>query len=423
MKKSIIIIGASHAGTSLAFALRKEGWQANIILIEKDPNLPYHRPPLSKKLLTSDMDIDQHLLMARESYDKHEIDLRLGLEVTGVDKSHKAITLSNGIVLSYDKLVLATGATPFIPPIKGIKGVQDVFYLRTAKDAMDIRSACRAIDAPSIVIIGGGYIGLECAASLKQLDVSVTILERENRLLSRVTAPEMSDFFLKLHTEKGVEINLNKNVTSIERAHNKVAVLCDDGAQYDADLIIVGVGVSPNVALAEHADLKTRNGICVDEKTQTSDPDIYAIGDCTEHYNKHYDTTIRLESVQNAVDQAKVAAKAICKKETGYDAVPWFWSDQYDVKLQMVGLSSGYTEAVVRTELSEDYSFSIWYFKDDELLAVDAANSPKAYVLGSKFIKARKRINKSILIDAGIPLKPANLILKETEIVKDDFTS
>ena len=410
-----IIIGASHAGVNCAFTLRREGWLGSIIIYDKDPQTPYHRPPLSKSFLTSDSDVDDHLLMSLESYKKENIDLRCGITVTNINRNDRSVILSDGSVQSYDKLVLATGAKALVPDIIGIKNSSRIFYLRSARDANQIRKSCHSSDSKRVVIIGGGYIGLESAASLRQLGAEVTVLERDHRLLSRVTAPEMSDYFLQLHTAKGVVIGLNKNVSSIESQADFDSVICADGTQYHADLIILGVGVTVNTSLAKESGLQIDNGIKVDNRTQTLDEHIYAIGDCTNHFNFHYKKNIRLESVQNAVDQAKVAAKNICRKEAQHDTVPWFWSDQYDVKLQMVGLSSGYNEVLLRNKENDNTSFSIWYFKDEELLAVDAVNSPKAYVLGSKFIKGHKRINKSILKNTEIPLKPSLLIVIESK--------
>jgi len=414
-EKICVVIGASHAGVNCAFALRREGWLGTIIIYDQDPETPYHRPPLSKSFLTTDNSVDQHLLMSLESYNKENIELRLGTTVTGINRKVKSIALNDGSKQTYDKLVLATGARALVPHIEGIENSKRIFYMRTAQDAFNIRKACQLSVSKRVVIIGGGYIGLESAASLRQLGAEVTVLERDHRLLSRVTAPEMSDYFLRLHTDKGIVIGLSKNVSAINTYVGYDSVICADGTQYHADMIVVGVGVTVNTSIAEKAGLQINNGISVDNRTQTSDEHIYAIGDCTNHFNAHYNKNIRLESVQNAVDQAKVAAKNICEQESCYDAIPWFWSDQYDVKLQMVGLSSGYTEALLRAEENDKASFSVWYFKEEELLAVDAVNSPKAYVLGSKFIKGHMKINKTILTNSDIPLRPSELIKKDSK--------
>lgn len=405
-----VIIGASHAGVTCAFALRKEGWEGKILLFDADPMLPYHRPPLSKAYLTSEDGIDQHLLKSAESYEKENIDLQLGKKVIAIDRDKKQISLADGQVQAYDKLVMATGARPLIPPISGIDSAKNLFPMRTAEDAIQIRDCIQTSSQKRVVIIGGGYIGLETAASLRKMGAVVTVLEREDRILARVTAPELSDFFLQLHTDHGVEILTEKHVSAIQSQEEQTEVLCADGSRFLADMIVVGCGIHVNQELAQEAGLRINNGIEVDASCRTNDEYIYAIGDCTFHHNPHYDRFVRLESVQNALDQAKVAAAAICGQEVIYDAIPWFWSDQYDIKLQMVGLSTGYTEAVLRREDGEQNCFSIWYFRDDTLLAVDAVNFPKAYVLGTRFIKGGQQIDKSKLVDPSIPFKPTTLL-------------
>jgi len=411
LDKVCVVIGASHAGVNFAFTLRKEGWEGQIILFDSDPELPYHRPPLSKAYLSAEDNSQLDLLFPKQNYENDTITLNLGKGVVSIDKELKTIITSDGIVQNYDKLVLATGARPFIPPINGIKTAKNLFAMRTLEDAMQIGNAVKNSKTKRVVIIGGGYIGLETAASLKKLGAKVTVLEREHRVLARITAPEMSNFFNKLHKENGVSLLTNKNVTSIKTLENTNTVICDDNTSYLADVIVVGVGIKVNTALAENINLEIENGIKVDATAKTSDANIYAIGDCTSHFNPHYNRFIRLESVQNAVDQAKVAAKAICENEIIYDAIPWFWSDQYDVKLQMVGLSTGYNQVVKRVEEDKEKCLSIWYFKDDELLAVDAVNNGKAYVLGGRFIKGKQKIDKEKLMDSSVKITPISFLL------------
>jgi 3-phenylpropionate/trans-cinnamate dioxygenase ferredoxin reductase subunit len=409
--KICVIIGASHGGVNLAFYLRREGWEGSIILFDADPVIPYHRPPLSKAYLTSDDGIEKNLLKAVDTYQKENITLNLGVTVTSINRKEKNITLADGSAQAYDKLVIATGARPLIPAIPGLDKAHNLFALRNAEDVTNIRKALHSSKTKRIVVIGGGYIGLETAASLKKLGASVTVLEREARILARVTAPEMSQFFQELHTKNGVPVFTNKNVVSIETSNGLNKVSCNDGSSFEADIIIIGVGIRVNTELAKAAGLIVENGVLVNAQAQTNDLDIFAIGDCAFHHNPHYDRYIRLESVQNAVDQAKVAAAAICGKHATYDTIPWFWSDQYDIKLQMVGLSTGYNNIVIRDEESDITKFSVWYFKDDTLLAVDAINNAKAYVYGTKFIKDQKKVNKVTLADASAEFKPTNLLL------------
>ncbi|WP_235290984.1 NAD(P)/FAD-dependent oxidoreductase [Portibacter lacus] len=398
------IIGASHAGVNCAFALRKEGWKGKIIMYDGDPELPYHRPPLSKAYLSAGDIMGLTPLKSEAAYLKEDIVLRLGTRINAIHPKRKEIILENGDSQAYHKLVIATGARPIIPRIPGIETATHLYPLRTAAHVNCIQEAIKSGAGKEVVIIGGGYIGLETAASLKKLGANVKVLEREERILARVTAPVMSDFFHQLHTENDVEVLTGKNVVSIESNGNQNTVTCEDGSHYIADLIIVGVGIKVNVEMAEKAGIKIKNGILVDNSARTNDKDIYAIGDCTYHFNTYYDRFVRLESVQNAVDQAKIAAAAICGKEAGYNAIPWFWSDQFDVKLQMVGLSEGYDEVIIRKE-NTDNCFSLWYFIGDDLLSVDAVNNAKAYVWGTKFLKSRVPIDKEKLKDSTVDLK------------------
>ncbi len=410
LHKKCVIIGASHAGVNFAFALRKEGWKGTIVLIDKDPTMPYHRPPLSKAYLKGNGAVELSLLKSPQSYENNNITLKLGVAVDSIDRLHKNIILHSEEIEDYDILVLATGARPILPKIPGIETAKNIFPLRTTQDVMHIKNAFHSSDKKRVVIIGGGYIGLETAASIKQLGATeVTVLERENRVLARVTAPEMSKYFEELHESRDVHIATNKNVTGITSKDGVNVISCKDGSEYLADIAIIGVGVRVNQELAENTGLLIENGIKVDATARTSDENIYAIGDCTFHYNPHFNRFIRLESVQNASDQAKVAAANICGNIKSYNTIPWFWSDQYEVKLQMVGLADGYTQTVLRKE--KEHQFSLWYFKNEELLAVDAVNSPKSYVLGTKFIKENKKIDIARLADTDIPLKPTELLI------------
>lgn len=408
-KQVCVVIGASHGGVNFAFSLRREGWDGEIILFEIDKELPYHRPPLSKAYLTSEEYSEQTPLFPKENYVLDKIILKLGIAVTKINREEKTLVLNDASIQPYDKLVIATGARPLIPPIQGIDLIKNVFPMRTAEDAMNIKKALIAAPNKQAIIIGGGYVGLETAASLRKLGADVTILEREECVLSRVTAPVMSEFFTQLHKNNGVKLLTKKNVVAVKENGSYATVVCDDGTSLNADFIVIGVGIKVNSELAHDAGIIVQNGIKVDTTTMTNDESIYAIGDCTNHYNPHYKCHLRLESVQNAVDQAKTAAKAICGKSVIYDTIPWFWSDQFDVKLQIVGLSDGYNDIVIRKEKSEN-SFSAWYFKDEELIAVDAVNFAKAYVLGTKFIKENIKINKSKLADLNNPFKPSSFL-------------
>jgi len=408
--KTCIIVGASQAGVTCAFELRNEGWKGRIILIDSDPSLPYYRPPLSKSVLTGTESIAEHALKPIQLYKKENIELNTGKKVVALNREKSSVELEDGTSLYYDKLVLATGSRPIVPGIDGINKMKNGFTLRNQEDAQKIHRALKNSKAKRVVIIGAGFIGLEAAASLIKLGAKVTVLEKESRVLSRVTSPEMSLFFQKLHAGNGVEIYTNKSVCSFSIQNDNDLVKCTDGIEYHADIVIFGIGVTVNAELAIAAGLQTENGIVVNEKALTSEENIYAIGDCSFHFNSLYNRFIRLESIQNASDQARVAASNICGKQKMYNAIPWFWSDQFDVKMQMVGLQDGYNELILRnTDGPESKKFSAWYFRDDKLLAVDAVNDMKAYMIGTKFIKNNIRVNKLKLANPEEEFNQVNL--------------
>ena len=404
-----VIIGASHAGVNCAFALRKEGWLGKIKLYDSGPHLPYHRPPLSKTMIFEN-EFKLNPIKGIESYKQACIELNLNCTITSIDREGHCVFLGKGEKQVYNKLVIATGASALIPPIKEIKFPEKFYVLRTATDVKNIREALNNTKRKRVIIIGGGYIGLETAASLTKLGASVTILERENRILKRVTSNILAEYFMNIHRQNNVEILCSKNVQTINYQGSHTIIYCSDQSQYTADLVIMGVGISVNEKIAMDAYLETKNGIIVSSQMQTSDSDIYAIGDCTSHFNEFYNQQLRLESVQNAVDQAKVAASNICGKSINYNPIPWFWSDQYDTKLQMVGLSTGYNEIVTRSE--GDYKFSLWYFNNDKLLAVDAINHAKAYMLGTRWIKSEQILDKVKLANPSIELNQNNFNLE-----------
>ncbi|SHJ09325.1 NAD(P)/FAD-dependent oxidoreductase [Pseudozobellia thermophila] len=414
--KTCVIIGASHAGANCVMELRKQGWQGRIILIDADAHIPYHRPPLSKAYLSMDDGADFNPLFDKERYREEDITLKLGHTVTSVDSGSRSIILDDGTSISYDALVLATGASALIPPIEGLSACDKVRVLRNAADAKAIQSDFKAAKNKRVVVIGGGYIGLETAASLKKMGGDVRVLEREERILARVAPRELAQFFQKLHTENGVRIHTGVSVRKVRETSEGITVICTDGSTYKADFILVGTGVRPNVFLAEQMGADLENGIKVNDQLQTAVEGVWAIGDVAQFYHPRYKKWMRLESVQNAVDQAKVVASNITGSPKVYDALPWFWSDQFHVKLQMVGLSAGYTDLVVRTETDREDCFSIWYFKNNELLAVDAVNNGKAFVLGTKFVKNKTLVDKKKLGDSTIPFKPNVLMKKESNV-------
>ncbi len=381
---NIIIVGAGHAAGQLVASLRLEGFEGSIRVIGDEPYPPYQRPPLSKQYLSGEMELEQVYFKPLEFYETAKAELSLGVRVECIDRAAKTIELSDGTTASYDKLVLTTGTRVRTLPLPGAD-LEGVHYLRTIDDTDAIGGNIHA--GTRVVICGGGYIGLEVAAAATKKGANVTVLEMADRVMNRVVAPEVSAYYEALHAGKGVDIRCNVKVSGFEGTEKVERVTCDGGESFDADLVVVGVGVIPNTELAETAGLACDNGILVDECARTEDPDILAAGDCTNHPNGIYGINIRLESVQNAVDQAAAVANAICGNPTPYAAVPWFWSDQYDVKLQIVGLSQGYDRAVMRGNPDDD-SFSVFYLKDGKLLAVDAINSPREYMMGRRLIAA-----------------------------------
>ncbi len=399
-------MGASHAAAELCTSLRKEGWEGEITLIGDEEYLPYNRPPLSKTFLSGAKSVYELLIRREEAYLKSEVKCILDCRVDQIDRENKSISMTNASgeaqVLTYDKLVLTTGARVRKVEMPG-SDLANIFYLRNIQDADEIRPHIAA--GKQAVIVGGGYIGLETAAMLRSFGMQVTLLERDPRILNRVASPEVSGFFTRLHQEEGVEIVSGIELSQFEGTDKVEAVTSSDGQRFNADLVIVGVGVIPNVELAEAAGLEINNAIVVNEFAQTSDPDILAAGDCTFHFNKHYSRWLRLESVQNAVDQAKTVARTLSGNPKEYDEIPWFWSDQYDVKLQIAGLSMDYDNLVVRGDISQGRKLAVFYFKGETFLAVDAVNSPQEFMFGKRALAQGLSFDRARLADSSIAMK------------------
>jgi 3-phenylpropionate/trans-cinnamate dioxygenase ferredoxin reductase subunit len=394
-----IIVGASHAGTQLALSLRQGGWSGRIVLIGDEPVNPYQRPPLSKDILSGAKSPEQIPIRPGSVFEKAGIELMLGRRVENISRDSRTLILDDGSTLAYDKLALTLGAYPATIPLTG-QDKHGVYYLRNLGNVEQIRTHIGR--GKSAVIVGGGYIGLEAGAVLRQAGMRVTVLEALPRVLQRVTAPVVSTFYERLHDEEGVRIVTESLVTSIEGDDRVERVFCADGSEFDADLVIIAVGVLPNSELAARAGLNVEDGILVDEFARTSDPDIVAAGDCTRHYNPIYRRRVRLESVQNAMDQAKTAAATLNGKPEPYHALPWFWSDQYDVKLQIAGLSQGYDNIVLRGDPDTGRSFAVFYFKGEHLLAVDAINRPGEFMAGKKLLLTGSTVDKSRLYNESI---------------------
>ena len=398
MSHTCIIIGASHAAAQLIPGLRQEGWAGDIVVISDEPHLPYHRPPLSKAFLSGEKTADSLKIRPAAFYDKQNARLKTG-RVAGIDRSQKTVTLTGGETLPYDKLALCTGARVRKVNLPGSE-LGNIHYLRSISDAEAIKH--QVVAGQKAVIVGGGYIGLETAASLTKLGMQVTVLEMAERVLQRVTAPEVSTFYERIHRDQGVRIMTNCGVEAFLGDAQVEKVRCTDGTELDADLVVVGVGVIPNTELAEDAGLAIDNGIVVDEFCRTQDPDIVAAGDCTSHISKIYERRIRLESVPNATEQAKTAAASICGKEKDCTTLPWFWSDQYDLKLQIAGLSQGYDQLVIRGDKDSGTSFAAFYLHQGRLLAADCVNRPKEFMLSKRIIANNLAIDIAKLADGTI---------------------
>jgi 3-phenylpropionate/trans-cinnamate dioxygenase ferredoxin reductase subunit len=402
MKESVVIIGASHAAAQTCVSLRQGGWAGDITVIGEERVLPYHRPPLSKDFLSGEKGIEDILIRPAEAYEVANIDMRLGSRVGAIDRENKTVLTDAGEVIAYDKLVLTTGARIRRLPLEG-EDLEDVYYLRDTDDVLAIKE--KAQTAQSAVIIGGGYIGLETAASLRKQGLEVTVLEAMPRILQRVTAEDMSVFYKRVHTEEGVKIYESVMAAEIQKSGTGLRVLTSCEKNFTADMVVIGIGVIPNVELAQNAGLIIGNGIEVNGFCQTSDPDIYAAGDVTWHHNPIYDQHVRLESVPNATEQGKVVAAHINGKPKSYNSLPWFWSDQFDLKLQIAGLSTGFDEVVIRGDIEKSRSFAAYYFKDNKFIAVDAVNAPRDFMFGKMSLSKGKNLSKSLLADETNDLK------------------
>jgi 3-phenylpropionate/trans-cinnamate dioxygenase ferredoxin reductase subunit len=394
----MVIIGAGHAAGQAAASLRQEKYEGEITIIGDEPHVPYQRPPLSKQYMSGEQGIERVYLRPAKFYADKSVDLKLGTRATGIDREAHTVTLDNGDVVAYEKLLIATGSRPRMLNIPG-SDLDGIYYLRTIGDVDAIKTAMSP--GKRLVIVGGGYIGLEVAAVGKELGLEVHVLEMEDRILQRVTTPEMSAYYHQLHEGRGVELHTNTAVTGFAGTDHVEQVLCGDDS-FPADLVIVGIGIIPNTELAEDCGLAADNGIVVDERCRTSDPDIYAAGDCTNHPNPLLDRRLRLESVPNAMEQARVCAANMLGGDKTYAAIPWFWSDQYELKLQMVGFSADGDEQIVRGDMAAN-EFAVFYLKDGAVIAADAVNSPKEFMICKQLIG--KQVDTSVLADPESDLK------------------
>ena len=396
----IVVIGAGQAGSSLVAKLRKDGFEGDITLIGAEPVLPYQRPPLSKAYLLGEMELERLFLRPESFYTDNNITLKLGQRVTAINAAAKTVSLGDEVI-SYDQLALTTGSDPRRLPA-AIGG--DLDGVHVVRDLSDVDTMAPAVtEGARTLIVGGGYIGLEAAAVCAKRGVKVTLVEMADRILQRVAAPETSDFFRRLHGDHGVTIREGVGLDRLIGTDGKVTgAVLTDGSELEVDFVVVGVGIAPCTQLAEMAGVDLENGIKTDAQGRTSDASIWAAGDCASFPYKG--AHIRLESVPNAIDQAEVVAQNMLGAGKDYAAQPWFWSDQYDVKLQIAGLNTGYDNVVTRK--GEGLTTSFWYYTGDQLVAVDAMNDPRAYMVGKRLIDMGKSADKTVVADPEADLKP-----------------
>ena len=401
MSDGIVIVGGGQAGVSAAAKLRDMDDDIPITLVCSENVLPYQRPPLSKKYLSGEMPLERLVLRPNAWFEEHNVSVKLGSRVEDIHREEKFVTLFNGETLDYKKLLLSTGSRARELPVAMGGRLKGVHYLRCTLDADAMRPDMKP--GNRLVVIGGGYIGLEVAAIAAKIGMKVTIVEMAERILQRVAAPETSDYFRTLHNANGVIIIEATGLAKLVEKNGRVCTaVLSNGDELKADMVLAGIGIIPASDLAELAGLVLENGICVDEYCRTSDEHIYAAGDCASIvYNGE---RIRLESVPNAIHQAETAAVNMMGENSRYEPKPWFWSDQYDVKLQIAGLNSGYDSTVVRPGKREG-GHSVWYYKGEQLLAVDAMLDVPAFMLGRRIIEAGKTLPKEVAADSESNLK------------------
>ena len=394
----VVVVGAGQAAASLVAKLRAKGFDGQITVIGEEPAPPYQRPPLSKAYLLGEMGLDRLFLRPEAWYADNDVTLRLGAPVERIDREAKTVAVGRDEI-AYDMLALTTGAVPNRLP-NAIGGDLDgVYCVRSLADVDAMVSEFR--EGARVLIVGGGYIGLEAAAVASKKGLKVTLVEMSERILQRVAAPQTSDYFRALHEAHGVDIREGVGLTRLTGDGRVTGAELGDGTVLDVDFVIVGVGIRPDVAVAEQAGLTIDNGIAVDAEGRTSDPTIWAAGDCASF--PHGAARMRLESVGNAIDMGELVAENLMGAGRAYLPKPWFWSDQYEVKLQIAGLGTGYDEIVTR---QGETAVSFWYYRGDSLLAIDAMNDPRAYMIGKRLIEAGKSADKALVADAGADLMP-----------------
>ena len=396
----ILIVGAGQATGQLLISLKQKKYKGKIKVFADEKYYPYQRPPLSKKYLSGELSYERLFIKQRKFFDELDVEFNLSCRVEKISTNKKKIETKKG-QHNYERLVIATGTRPRRISIDSHES-KNIYYLRNIEDAEKIKHSIK--QNQSIVIIGGGYIGLEVAATAIKFGCEVTVIEQQDRVMKRVVSKEVSNFFEDYHLSQGVRFIFNDEINSIKRVNNKHEISLSTGKIIHADSILVGIGGIPNTEIAENTDIEINNGISIDSKCRTNINNIFSMGDCTNFWSELYGKKIRLESVQNAIDQAKVLADNIMNIDSAYDSVPWFWSDQYDLKLQIAGLSEGYDETILRGD-KKTKSFSCLYLKEGKIIAIDAINRPKDFIQSKVLIQEKRRIDREKASNDDIELK------------------
>ena len=398
--ENLLIIGAGQSAIQCISTLKKEGYSGSITLVGEEEHLPYQRPPLSKGFLEDSLNKERLYFKKLEFFTENKVQLYLGLSAEKLEIDNQKVYLSDNSVLEFDKLVFATGSRVRYLDFPGSE-LKSIFYLRDLDDAEAIKKDLETSE--NLVIIGAGYIGLEAAAIAAKKNKKVTIIEMADRVMNRTVDPQISEYYLNLHKSYGVKFHFNTSLETINEVSDSLEVVCSDGTEVKADSVLIGAGVVPNIELAEEAGINCDNGIIVNEFGQTNFKNIYACGDCTNHPNKILNKNLRLESVHNAMEQAKTVASSVMNNPMEYNQVPWFWSDQYDHKLQIVGLSGDHDMVTMRGN-TNDAKFMLFYTKDEELIAVDAINNPKEFLISRKLVANKVKIKPKVISDLNTNL-------------------
>ena len=398
--ENVVIIGAGQSAIQCITSLKKEGYDGSITLIGEENHLPYQRPPLSKAFLDNTFEKERLYFKKIDFFVENKVLLKLGTKAIKVDIDNKKVDLSDGTTISFDKLVFATGSRVRKLDFPG-KDLNSVHYLRGLDDAEKIKSNLEFSN--NVVIVGAGYIGLEVAAIATKKGIAVTVVEMADRVMNRTVDPQISDYYKKLHENNGVSFKFNASLEEIRGDDKPDLVLCSDGTEIKADTVVIGAGIVPNAEIAEESGITCKNGICVDEYGRTDVEDIFACGDCTNHPNKLLNKSLRLESVHNAMEQSKTVAASLLNNPKEYNQIPWFWSDQYDHKLQIVGLSGEHDRVTMRGKM-EDSQFMLFYTLNSELIAVDSVNNSKEFLICRKLVANKVRIEPEMIADPSFNL-------------------